>query len=86
MFNIFRKKRNLHDQIVYGDNAKRILEDETFIDALSEVATDISMQWQQENCSEKREQLWMEQKCLTSIVNKLGAAIDNAAIARENQN
>ena len=74
------------DEISKGSAARRILEDTTFTDAVSEYSKQITLQWSQAKTVEVREELHAHQLALTSVVNNLSGYMQNANYILKKEN
>ena len=70
------------DSVQRGEAAKRILNDDIFQEAVSQVASAVTSRWSVENDPDKREELWAQQKALTSVVTNLTAAMESGKYDR----
>lgn len=66
-----------------GEEAKRLLEDNIFSEAVAEVSKRLTEQWSKEEDSQHRETLWMRQKAVQDVVGYLLVAIDNGNLEKE---
>ena len=76
--------QEVEDLILFGKNAKRILEDPIFIQVMQTVRDDIHLSWSQTNPSdsEDREQYYNLLKSMDLLEEKLWAVADNAQIIK----
>ena len=77
-------EQEVEDLILFGKNAKRILEDPIFIQVMQTVRDDIHLSWSQTNPndSEDREQYYNLLKSMDLLEEKLWAVADNAQIIK----
>ena len=77
-------EQEVEDLILFGKNAKRILEDPIFIQVMQTVRDDIHLSWSQTNPSdsEDREQYYNLLKSMYLLEEKLWAVADNAQIIK----
>ena len=77
-------EQEVEDLILFGKNAKRILEDPIFIQVMQTVRDDIHLSWSQTNPrdSEDREQYYNLLKSMDLLEEKLWAVADNSQIIK----
>ena len=63
---------------ILSQHAEEILEDEAFKEAVALYSKTLTMEWASSEKPARREELWMQQKALTAVVNNLMGFIDNA--------
>ena len=73
---------DLNKEAEKGNNAKRIIEDQAFLDAVSNVTSAVMFEWENETKTARREELWLHQKVIKSVVNNLYYAMENGEIAK----
>ncbi len=61
----------MQDDIEKGKQAERILEDAVFKAAVEEYSKQLTAEWSASEKRERREEIWMQQKALTAVVNNL---------------
>ena len=77
-------KDNIDDLIVFGKNAKRILDDTTFQAVMQSVREDVHTSWAttSPHAAEEREQYFHLLKAVDLLEEKLWAVADNAHILK----
>ena len=70
------------DEISRGTTAERILEDEVFKEAVSEVSKRLVEEWSTSHNKERREELWAQQHALTKVVENLATFMQNGEMQK----
>ncbi len=75
---------SLEQDMLVGDNARRLMEDETFKSVIDHLQSDLMQQIAQTGAAEtsKREALYFEHRGLSSVLTRLKALADNGTYAR----
>lgn len=70
------------DEVTRGNVAKRILEDQVFLDAVAEVSKVLVDEWSTSQNKDRREELWAQQSALTKVVENLTAYMYNGEMQK----